>query len=64
MIVFILQMGKLRHKNEQLIAQCHIASKWLSKDLNTKILKKKKTLPRTTYIHYLFNKYLTSTATF
>lgn len=40
MIVFILQMGKLRHKNEQLIAQCHIASKWLSKDLNTKILKK------------------------
>lgn len=59
MIVFILQMGKLRHKNEH-FAQCHIASKWLSKDLKTEILKN--FAQECTY--YLFNKYLTSTTTF
>ena len=31
-------MGKLTDKNEQ-FAQCHKASKWLSQDLNPKILR-------------------------
>lgn len=53
-IIFTLQMGKSRHKNEP-FAQTHIASKWVSQDLISKILRNLSW--DHTHIHYFLIKY-------